>query len=132
MPAGDQTHWNASICKNTANAVAAGVFGDAGYYLADLVVCNVDGDNVVPGDFVELMLAPAFAGTLDPEAVPGSASSSHGPGPSPWCCVAHQGKGGTEAITGRIAAWWRLFEEAGGYDCGGTKPTGFQGSDPVS
>lgn len=63
---------------------------------------------------------------LDPEAASDAASSSNGPGPRPWTAVAHQGKGGTDAITGRIPTWWRLFSEAAGYDCNRTNPTGFQ------
>jgi hypothetical protein len=128
VPEGFQQYWHASYCKNASHAMAAKVFQEAGCDLSNLVVCNVDGDNLVPAEFLEFLLAPPFNRAL-PEAVPGSASSSEQPPGRPPCGLCFSGGRNAESLTGRIALPWMVFSCIGGYDAEGMAPCGYQDVD---
>ncbi len=87
------TYWDASIAKNTATLFAAA--SNQGWDPNRLLVCNLDGDNVLSKTFCADVLV------------------RHRTHPNVACV---RGKGLDGGATGRISATWRRWQSVGGYN----------------
>ena len=121
------TGWHASVAKNTAHVAGLSVWG------LDVVLCNIDGDNIVTPSFIEDLLEKAPKMTTK-RSIDASAGSSGGVSPADFMPVLPDIVGVSyvnpkaNSTTGRIALGARVFKLLGGYrqDFG---PMGFQDVD---
>ena len=96
--------WHASVAKNSSHLAAVEMFG------MEVVLCNVDGDNLITQPFLHTLLTSAekmiqwkAVGGVPPTSLPDIVGISFKAPNNP-------------STTGRIALGGRVFDTLGGYD----------------
>ncbi len=95
-----EPYWSASVCKNSAHQLAWEMFGAGAESGPGIVHCTLDGDNMVPPDYLEAILEHYrfFAGNLERGG------------------IFQPGVDCKRDLTGRLAFAASVWKGLGGYD----------------